>query len=255
MQKTTSIIQRTKIHEQLVELLMDDIMCGRYRIGEQLPAERELMETYGVGRPAVREAIAKLALMGIVDVQAGVRARVRRPTLTRLLDEMGAFIKMFLLTPDGNCQLQEARIMLEVGLVRRVARERTEAQLIELAEALRRCEESLDDMPRFTAADVYFHSLFAEFTDNPLFTGLNGALGNWLVRQRTTTLSAAGQSRIACAAHREIYNAVVQGDPDAAERAMRSHLEQVHAVWSETLPPRPAALAEIPSPEQEPMER
>jgi GntR family transcriptional repressor for pyruvate dehydrogenase complex len=244
VRKTTSIIQRTKIHEQLVELLMDDIMCGRYSIGEQLPAERELMETYGVGRPAVREAIAKLALMGVVDVQAGVRARVRRPTLTRLLDEMGAFIKMFLLTPDGNGQLQEARIMFEVALVRRFAREHTDAQMVELAEALKRCEDTLDDMPLFTAADVYFHSLFAEFTDNPLFTGLNGALGNWLVRQRTATLSKPGQSRIAYAAHRDIYDAIVAADADAAERAMRNHLEQVHSVWFENLPQGSAVFAE-----------
>lgn len=241
MHKTTSIIQRTKIHEQLVELLTNDIMYGRYRIGEQLPAERELMEIYGVGRPAVREAIAKLALMGLVDVQAGVRAKVRRPTLTRLLDEMDAFVRVFLLTPDGNRQLQEARILLEVGLVRRFARERTAEQLAALAAALKACEDTLDDMQMFTAADVAFHSLFAETTDNPLFVGLDSALGSWLTGQRLATLSKPGQSRVACAAHRDIYDAVAAGDPDAAEAAMRAHLEQVRGVWAENAPKLPVA--------------
>lgn len=241
MHKATSIIQRTKIHEQLVELLTNDIVCGRYRIGERLPAERELMEIYGVGRPAVREAIAKLALMGLVDVHAGVRARVRRPTLTRLLDEMDAFIRVFLLTPDGNRQLQEVRILLEVGLVRRFAEARTPEQLARLAAALDACEAALDDMERFTAADVAFHSLFAESTDNPLFVGVDSALGSWLTGQRTATLAKPGQSRVACAAHREIYAAVAAGDPDAAEAAMRRHLDQVRAVWSETAPKTPVA--------------
>lgn len=231
VRRNSMTIQRTKVHEQLVELLMDDITQGRYALGEQLPAERELMETYGVGRPAVREAIAKLALMGVVDVQPGVRARVRQPTLVRLLDEMDAFIKMFLLMPGGIEHLQQARIMFETILVRHAAQNRTEEQMQALAENLKRSERSLDDTPVFAREDVHFHSLFAEFTGNPLLMGLNNALGNWLTGQRTVTLATEGQSTIAYAAHVAIFKAVQDRDEEGAERALRTHLDQVHSVW------------------------
>ena len=81
-------IQRPRVHTEVLSCLLDDIQSGVYQVGQKLPSERELMDEFGVGRPAVREALSGLARMGLIEVSPGMRARVCRLTLKPLLREM-----------------------------------------------------------------------------------------------------------------------------------------------------------------------
>ena len=83
-------IQRPRVHTEVLSCLLEDIQSGVYAVGQNLPSERELMDEFGVGRPAVREALAALARMGLIEVSPGLRARVCRLTLQPLLREMRA---------------------------------------------------------------------------------------------------------------------------------------------------------------------
>ena len=74
-------IQRPRVHTEVLSCLLDDIQSGVYQVGQKLPSERELMDEFGVGRPAVREALSGLARMGLIEVSPGMRARVCRLTL------------------------------------------------------------------------------------------------------------------------------------------------------------------------------
>ena len=76
-------IQRRKLSQQVYDRLIALIDSGRIAPGEQLPSERELMEPYGVGRPAMREALQSLERAGIVTITHGERARVAVPTAER----------------------------------------------------------------------------------------------------------------------------------------------------------------------------
>ena len=73
-------IQKRKLYQEVQDRLMQRIQTGEIAPGEQLPPERELMEVYGVGRPAVREALQALERSGIVEISHGERARVVVPS-------------------------------------------------------------------------------------------------------------------------------------------------------------------------------
>src|SRR5262249_56598459 len=75
-----NIIGRGKLYEEVADRLEAMINEGAYLPGDRLPSERELMKRYGVGRPAVREALFALQKMGLVAVSSGERAQVTRPT-------------------------------------------------------------------------------------------------------------------------------------------------------------------------------
>ena len=81
---TVYSIERKKLSDQVTALLEDEIVRGVRQVGEQLPSEREMMRQFGVGRPAIREALFALQKKGMVQVVSGTRARVtlplRRPT-------------------------------------------------------------------------------------------------------------------------------------------------------------------------------
>ncbi len=57
--------------EAIADQLRDEILRGRYRVGERLPSERDLAERYGVHRGAVREAMKRLEQLGIVFIKPG----------------------------------------------------------------------------------------------------------------------------------------------------------------------------------------
>jgi DNA-binding FadR family transcriptional regulator len=74
-------VRRRKLSENVRERLLEQINEGDLRPGDALPSERELMALYGVGRPAIREAMQQLASLGLIVVRHGDRPRLAQPRL------------------------------------------------------------------------------------------------------------------------------------------------------------------------------
>ena len=82
-------IVRKKLSDEVFARLKHMIETGELKAGDDMPSERELMERYGVGRPAIREAMQALAGKGLVEISQGERAKVLRitaETIIRLVD-------------------------------------------------------------------------------------------------------------------------------------------------------------------------
>ena len=65
------MVEARRLYEQISRKLAKSIADGKYDIGQRLPSERELAQTFGVSRPTVREAIIALELDGLVEVRLG----------------------------------------------------------------------------------------------------------------------------------------------------------------------------------------
>ncbi len=87
-------IQRPRVHTEVLTCLLEDIRAGVYQEGQKLPSERELMEEFGVGRPAVREALSALGRMGLIEIWPVIRARVCFLSLTPLRGEMRSTLQI-----------------------------------------------------------------------------------------------------------------------------------------------------------------
>lgn len=197
-----------KYYEEIVDHLFDDIKNGVYKVNEELPSERELMEEFGVGRPAVREAISKLELMGLIDVRSGSVAKVREPTIQRLVDEMSGVVQLLLMSPEGEATFQEIRLILEVALVRKAARDAGSEQIRKLELALEDNRQNLNDRNKFAESDLSFHQALAEITGNSVIIGVMQSLSSWLMRKREVTLAKSGQSKMAFEAHQKILDGI-----------------------------------------------
>lgn len=79
-------------HEEIADVLTNEILRGQYRVGERLPSERDLATRFDANRGAVREALKKLVQLGLTDVQPG-GARVR-PIEEANLDVVGALMAL-----------------------------------------------------------------------------------------------------------------------------------------------------------------
>lgn len=221
----TAVRQR-KLYEEVAARLERMIAEGHYAAGDALPSQRTLMETFAVGRPAIREALFHLQKMGLIDIRSGTRAIVTLPTPAFVVDALAVTARHMLAAPGGVQNFQSLRVFFEVGLARYAAQHATADDLARFRAALDENRASLGDLKRFERTDVDFHYVLAVIPRNPMFTAIHAALAEWLLEQRQTTL-APGEDKVAYEAHRAIFEAVSAHDADRAEAAMREHLDYV----------------------------
>lgn len=226
-------IERRKLSHEVLDRLIAAIETGQFPPGSQLPAERELMQLLGVGRPAIREAMQSLQQMGLIRISHGERARVIQPSADTIIEQIsGAMVQLLGNSPRGLDELKEARLLFEVGLVRIATSRATRESLGSLREALSVCHEARGDTPRFVAADMEFHRRIAEMSGNSLITAVCQGLASWMMRFKRDLVLARGAERLTLAEHDRIYRAIAAGDADAAAQAMTDHLTRANTLYS-----------------------
>lgn len=227
----TITIERKKLFQQVAAHLESLILEGRLRPGDRLPPERDLQTRFGVGRPAIREALIALQRSGLVEISNGARARVAMPTAHAVMSGVGSAVRQMLSTSEGQKHFQGARFFFETALARNAARDATEEQIAQLKAALEANRDAIGDRDKFIETDVAFHFVLADITGNPIFVALHDAMSGWLREQRVATLDAPGQEKVAYKAHFAIYEAIAAKNPERAEAAMASHLRQLEGTF------------------------
>src|SRR5258705_1876281 len=103
-------IVRRKLSHEVFDRLVQTIQSGELAPDDQLPSERALMLRYGVGRPAIREAMQSLQRMGLIRIAHGERARVMLPTADTIVDQVsGAMVQLLSCLPGGLDELKDGR--------------------------------------------------------------------------------------------------------------------------------------------------
>ncbi len=218
------VLNRSKLFEQVASHIQHEILSGALKPGDRLPPERDLQTKFGVGRPAIREALITLQRSGLIEFSNGAPARVTMPTANGVVAGMIPSVRQMLATAEGQRQLQGVRLFMEIGLVRHAASNATDEDISDLKSALRANEAAIGDIEAFIRTDVAFHFCFAKMMRNPAFIALHDAMSTWLTQQRQIALAEPGEDRRGYEAHAEIFAAVAARDPNAAEDAMRRHL-------------------------------
>ncbi|SEN72208.1 transcriptional regulator, GntR family [Loktanella fryxellensis] len=222
-----SHLRRDRLSDQIAKDIEARVLSGEIAVGEQLPSERDLMAHYGVGRPAVREALLWLNKTGFLSVTNGDRSRVTEPDPRDLLQLLSGASKMLLSRKEGIRQFQKTRTFVEVAIVREAVRLATDTDVAALEALLLRNEACADDIAAFSVTDDAFHHRIASIAQDPLLDALYHIVLELLEDQRRMSLSHPDALARAIAAHRAIFEALRDRDADRAEAAMRAHLATV----------------------------
>ncbi|MDO5102266.1 MAG: FCD domain-containing protein [Lautropia sp.] len=228
-------IERKKLFEIVAEHIEGLILSGKLQPGDQLPPERELQAAFGVGRPAVREALITLERNGLIEIGNGVPARVAQPSAEGLLSSMMAGAKHLLSTPDGKRQGQAIRRFIEGALARKAAKHATPKQLEQLHAALQANLSAKNDIETFAETDVAFHFAIAQLAGEPAILIFHRALSDWLSDQRKVSLQQPDAVEKAIRHHKRLFTAIKRGDGDGAEAAMHEHLTDVQTLYWESV--------------------
>ena len=207
-------------YEAVVRQILRLIGQGEIALGDQLPAERDLAERFGVSRNVLREAFRVLEVRGIVRSQAGGGRYVRSDNVAATLAAEGVILR---LEQAVIGDILESRELLEVQVARLAAERAGEDRLRELADA---CAGS----GATWADNVRFHTAVAACTGNFMLERLVRLQLDLLsdVHQRDH-YRGPGVADELLAEHRAIADAIAEHDPDAAELAVRRHFAHTRA--------------------------
>jgi GntR family transcriptional regulator len=111
------------LYYQLAEAIRDQIASGQLAAGDQLPAERELVESYGISRMTVRQALQQLIREEVLLAKQGLGTFVAEPKLTYdPLHILGFTDEMIRRGANARSQvLEQALVIAPKSVARRLA--------------------------------------------------------------------------------------------------------------------------------------
>ena len=212
-------IRQLRIAEEVAEELKESILHGDFKCGDKLPSERELAEQFQVSRVAIREALRALANSGFVVIRQGATGGTFVTDLT--FDYLvSAFLDLFLADKISIPEVYQARLLVEPEIARLAAQRMTPEYAEQLTRALEAEEIPTTSLIEDIDSKQVVHFILAEMSGNRFLEGLaRSTMG--LVRRVAVAVNAdyIHPER----AHRPIVDAVLNGDPQGAEAAMRRH--------------------------------
>ena len=227
-------IAKLKLADIVQKRLLAVIEGEDLKPGDPLPSERELMRSYSVGRPSVREAMQNLKRMGLIEIRHGERPRVASPSFERMVTDIGPSMRRLLInSPMTLDHLREARATFEMAMAEIAARKRTPEDLAGLRAILAEQKKARFQPSAFIDADGRFHHRIAMISGNPIFASLSQALFAWLTQFHSSLIRKPGTEKLTIAEHTAVLDAIENGDPEAAARLMADHLNRVNKLYHE----------------------
>lgn len=216
------------MHHQALQQLGEEICSGRYAPGATLPNETLLGERLGVSRIVVREAVKSLASKGMLEVRRKTGTVVLEAARWSLFDADVIAWRARTATLDAGmaAELMELRRIVEPAACRLAAERIDDAGRIALRRALAAMQLAIDADGDYAAADLAFHTTILQACRNQFVQQMQSAMdailrSSFAIVARTPHGPARSQPM-----HKALCQAIVQGRPDAAERAARKIILQ-----------------------------
>src|SRR3954451_21270613 len=216
--------RRARSFDDVVGQLREAILSGRIRPGDRLPGERQLCESFGVGRPTLREALRSLEAAGLIEVRPGKGggSYAVTPSEATVGDALAALVN---LRGASLEDLSEFRVDFEGENAAWAARRADASDIASLEQIVAQAREA--SVEALAGVDVRWQEALARATKNRLRIGI--ALGihgaatrrhNQIVRPASFEHALTIPDDLAA-----ITAAVADGDAELARVLMREHID------------------------------
>jgi len=208
----------------------------RLQPGDRLPSERDFSERLGVGRNALREAIATLVTLRVVE------SRPNSGIYLRHVEREASFEALVMLTDMGGtptpvevAETMEVRGHLEVLAAGLACQRRTGADLECMEAVLRRTEEVLLQHGNIAAADTEFHIALVDATHNSVLVRVLHAFYRFTGERRQAMFEDTAQGKASLRDHRRLFEHIRARDSAKAQLLILQHMDRARSYWSTVL--------------------
>jgi DNA-binding FadR family transcriptional regulator len=224
---TDTPIVHQKLSDQVFDRLWAMVQSGELSPGDAMPSERALMERFGVGRPAVREALQSMANKGLISISHGERSRVNKLTAGIAFNQVDDIAKLLLSSEPSNLEnLKQLRKILEAGSIQIAAQNCTPKEISNLRDLVEDQRSKLGQDKAFIETDIAFHVAIAKLTGNPLIQTVTQAMLSWLFAYYKPLLHWTGRENTTLLEHARLVDFLEAHDVSGAMNLMGDHLNR-----------------------------
>lgn len=221
MQYTT--IKTGRLADDVTTQIKEAIFQGEYQSGEKIPSEHELVNSFGVSRVIIREAIRNLEQTGLVEIKRGPKGGAFVKSVSH--NAVSQVVKdLFRLSKGTVKEIMEVRLEMEPIVAALAAKRATKDDLILLKKNI---EEQLRVPGKKTVeGNIDFHRLLAKCSHNPIYEMIINILLDFSV-DLIINILPPGEILHDMTSHPELYELIKSGESQKAQKKMRSHIQDV----------------------------
>ena len=205
-------------------------------IGSKLPTERELCESFGVSRTALREALRRLSARGLISIRKGSGMYVSEIKIEDAINSLNLYYDLKF---DKNLLTQfiEVRRLFEPKIAWLAALNRLDKDLLELENDLNEFENCDPDNTQMEAdLDNKFHLDITIATQNPIMQITMEPIYSLLPRMRNYIYAnIEGEKENTIKSHRKLLVAIREKNSEEAYNILKIHLKRTQKIYDEHL--------------------
>lgn len=223
-----SPVKRISVSEQIFEQLKEKITSGELPSGEKLPSENELCRLYGVSRTTIRQALANLSSLGLIETRFGEGSFVKEADLG---DVMTSLIKPARLSRASILEIIELRLLIEPPVAKLACEKAEEADMEQLRTLYQKMQDSRNELSAFTQYDRDFHLTIARISHNTHIIRLLDIISDVLDKAFEDIVAKRG-SEAGLKYHAMLLDAFERQDKDAAQAIMQEHMDDLRSDYA-----------------------
>lgn len=220
-------VKRVSISEQISQQIKEQIISGELKPGDKLPSEHELCQMYQVSRTSVRQALANLTSLDLIETRFGEGSRVKEigsgTVMTPLLSHT-------FLSEKSMVELIEMRQVMEPNVARLACEKASEEDVTRLQELYEQMVAHQDDLQQFARLDCDFHNEIARISQNSYLLKIYEIIADVLLHAFSDIVSKRG-NEAGLKYHKQIVEAFAARDAVRARDAMSEHMDDLQKAY------------------------
>jgi len=183
-------IDNKSVVQRVINRLTKAMIDKELKLGDRIPTEVELANSFGVGRNSIREAIKILAAFGVLEIRRPEGTFVTTGFSDKMLDPL---LYGIILDQSNSLDcLKELREWMDWGILRLAVVKADDSDKVALNKAFKELQSALEegDVTKIFDADNNFHNALNEAAHNPLFFKIADLIRNLTSEIRVRTIKS-----------------------------------------------------------------
>lgn len=223
-----SPVKRISVSEQIFEQLKEKITSGELQPGEKLPSENELCKLYGVSRTTIRQALANLSSLELIETKFGEGSFVKQ---TNIGDVMTSLLKTPRLSRESILEVIEFRQLIEPPVAKLACKKANDADVRRLRTLYQGMVDHQNDLAVFTQYDRNFHLAIAQISGNAHIVKIFDIISDVLYRAFDDIVAQRG-NEAGLKYHGMLLRAFEIRDDYTVQRVMQEHMDDMRRDYS-----------------------